>query len=54
MKFRLSLELHVTRHKPDEVAERIESLYPSASKLEMFARTTRPGWDVFGNETDKF
>ena len=40
--------------KPDEVAERIESLYPSASKLEMFARTTRPGWDVFGNEVGKF
>lgn len=40
--------------KPDEVAERIESLYPNASKLEMFARTTRPGWDVFGNEVGKF
>ena len=40
--------------KPDEVAERIEALYPNASKLEMFARTTRPGWDAFGNEVGKF
>ena len=40
--------------KPDDVAELIEALYPNASKLEMFARTTRPGWDVFGHDVDKF
>lgn len=40
--------------KPDEVAERIERMYPQASKLEMFSRTSRPGWDATGNETGKF
>lgn len=40
--------------KPDEVRDRIEELYPGARKLEMFARTTTEGWEVHGNETDKF
>lgn len=40
--------------KPDEVHERIERMYPQATKLEMFARTVRPGWDTFGNETERF
>ena len=40
--------------KPDEVAHRIEELYPNATKLEMFARETREGWAAFGNEVGKF
>ena len=40
--------------KPDEVRKRIEELYPDARKLEIFARTTTPGWQVWGNETNKF
>ena len=40
--------------KPDEVIERIEALYPNATKLEMFAREKRRGWDSFGNEVSKF
>jgi len=36
--------------KPEVFAEMIERLYPSVPKLEMFARTARPGWDVWGNE----
>ena len=36
--------------KPDEVHERIEMMYPEMTKLEMFARRERPGWDVWGNE----
>jgi N6-adenosine-specific RNA methylase IME4 len=36
--------------KPDDVHERIEDLYPDATKLELFARRARPGWDVWGNE----
>lgn len=36
--------------KPAEVHARIERLYPDMCYLEMFARRTRPGWDVFGNE----
>ena len=40
--------------KPDEVRTRIEQMFPTQSKLEMFARTSTPGWDVWGNQTDKF
>lgn len=36
--------------KPDEVRRRIEQMYPTRSKLELFARRQAPGWDVFGNE----
>lgn len=35
--------------KPDEVASRIERLVPGPY-LELFARKTRPGWQVWGNE----
>jgi N6-adenosine-specific RNA methylase IME4 len=36
--------------KPDCFAEMIANLFPNVPKLEMFARKTRPGWDVWGNE----
>jgi N6-adenosine-specific RNA methylase IME4 len=36
--------------KPEIFAKHIERLYPNVPKLEMFARTARPGWDVWGNE----
>ena len=39
--------------KPDEIRQRIERLV-AGPYLEMFARTTTPGWDVWGNETTKF
>ncbi len=38
--------------KPDIVAEWIEAWFPDSSKLELFARTPRPGWDVWGNEVE--
>ena len=40
--------------KPDEVDERIEQMFPDSQKIELFARTQRPGWDSHGNEVDKF
>jgi len=42
----------VGRHsaKPTAVAERIEELYPSAKRVELFARERRNGWDAWGNE----
>ena len=40
--------------KPDEVAQRIVELCGDLPRLEMFARTERLGWDVFGNQTDLF
>lgn len=39
--------------KPDGVHERIERLV-AGPYLELFARQRRPGWDCWGNETDKF
>lgn len=40
--------------KPDEIyTERIPALLPGPY-LEMFARTSRPGWDAWGNETEKY
>lgn len=39
--------------KPDEQYERIEKLV-SGPYLELFARTSRPGWTTWGNETDRF
>lgn len=39
--------------KPDEQYERIEALV-GGPYLELFARSTRPGWTSWGNETTKF
>lgn len=39
--------------KPDVARERIEALV-GGPYLEMFARSTRPGWVAWGNQTDKF
>jgi len=36
--------------KPDEVRERLEALYGTVRRLELFARQTNPGWDSWGNE----
>lgn len=44
---------HVTEHseKPAQFYEIIDDMFPSADKLEMFARgTPRAGWDAVGNE----
>jgi N6-adenosine-specific RNA methylase IME4 len=39
--------------KPDETHRRVEALV-GGPYLEMFAREPRPGWTVWGNQTDKF
>ncbi len=36
--------------KPDEVRNRIITLMGDLPRVELFARTTVPGWDVWGNE----
>ena len=36
--------------KPNEFVEIIEKLYPSAPKIELFARNKRKGWHVWGHE----
>lgn len=38
--------------KPEEIRERIEKMFPTQKKLELFARTKKEGWDVYGNEVD--
>ena len=42
----------VQRHsqKPQIAYEIIERLYPSAKKIELYARNHRAGWDCWGNE----
>lgn len=39
--------------KPDHIPELIESMY-EGPYIELFARTERPGWDCWGNQTNKF
>lgn len=39
--------------KPDEVPAMLEALF-DGPYLELFSRTQRPGWAVWGNQTDKF
>jgi N6-adenosine-specific RNA methylase IME4 len=39
--------------KPDEIYARIERLLPGPY-LELFARQSRPGWDGFGDEPQRF
>lgn len=43
---------HVEEHskKPEEARRRIEALMGDVPKIELFARRTSPGWDVWGNE----
>lgn len=36
--------------KPHHFAEMIEEMFPNQTPLEMFARSPRLGWDVWGNE----
>lgn len=38
--------------KPDEAYERIEKLFGNVSRLELFARRPRSGWDAFGNQIE--
>jgi N6-adenosine-specific RNA methylase IME4 len=44
----------VTQHseKPLAAYQLIEAYYPDVPRLEMFARSQRPGWDVCGNEVE--
>ena len=43
-----------TKHskKPIIAYQMIESLYPDSTKIELFARNKRKGWDVWGNEVE--
>ena len=36
--------------KPDEIRDRIVELFGDVKRIEMFARKTTPGWEIWGNE----
>jgi N6-adenosine-specific RNA methylase IME4 len=36
--------------KPDEVFEALERLFGAVRRLELFARRSRPSWEIWGNE----
>ena len=38
--------------KPEDLQESLETMFPIARKLELFARRIRPGWTCLGNEID--
>ncbi|MCK9320224.1 MT-A70 family methyltransferase [Methanoculleus sp.] len=38
--------------KPTEIRNRIELMFPTQTKLEMFARQSVEGWDAWGNEVE--
>ena len=40
--------------KPDDVNARIDLMYPSASKIELFARREWNDWDTWGDQIGKF
>jgi len=40
--------------KPEESFAAAEKLCGDVDRLELFSRQPRSGWDVFGNEVDKF
>ena len=45
---------HIEEHskKPDEVRERIVRLVGDLPRVELFARQSPEGWDVWGNEVE--
>lgn len=38
--------------KPNEIRNRIEQMFPTQNKVELFARQNVIGWDAWGNEVD--
>lgn len=40
--------------KPDEIADSVARLTGDVPRVELFARTQRPGWQVWGNQTGLF
>lgn len=50
--------LHTRRRehsrKPEEFFQMVETLCPNMTKLELFSRQSRPGWDAWGDEVGLF
>lgn len=47
-------EVREHSRKPNAAHEMLERMFPDARRCELFARTTRPGWEPWGNEVGKF
>ena len=45
---------HIEQHskKPDETRDRIVQLMGDVPRIELFARQSPEGWDVWGNEVE--
>jgi N6-adenosine-specific RNA methylase IME4 len=48
----ISAERGTHSSKPEEVYGIIEAMYPDFSKIELFARVNRKGWDSWGNQAE--
>ena len=46
----LSEKLGQHSAKPEEVRKRIDAMFPTQSKIELFARKRTDGWDTWGDE----
>lgn len=40
-------------HKPQCAYKMLEDMFPTAKKIELFARNHRDGWDAFGNQIEE-
>ena len=45
-----SIERTEHSRKPEEFRTIIDTIYPHGRRIELFARSAAPGWDVWGNE----
>lgn len=45
-----SIERREHSRKPEEFRAIIDNLYPSGTRIELFAREIHPGWETWGNE----
>lgn len=54
--FGFTIEAAIREHsrKPEEAFAAAQALMPNAKRAELFSRQRREGWDVWGNELDKF
>jgi N6-adenosine-specific RNA methylase IME4 len=50
----LLAKLRQHSRKPDEMRAVLERMFPHVRRAELFAREKSHGWDVWGNETEKF
>ncbi|WP_040545408.1 MT-A70 family methyltransferase [Salipiger bermudensis] len=50
----IEAELREHSRKPEEAYSAAEALMPQARRIEVFSRSSRPGWSTWGDEAGKF